>query len=55
MELPSIDEALQDILLNAEIVVADLRELGTELWEVFDSLFDPIGSYIIRSRFGAQA
>ena len=36
MELPSIDEALQEILLNVKIVVADGRELVSELGEVFN-------------------
>ena len=39
MELPSIDEALQEILLNVKIVVADGRELVSELGEVFNGFF----------------
>ena len=42
MQLPSIDEALQDILLNVKIVVANGGELVSKLGEVFDGLFDPI-------------
>jgi hypothetical protein len=45
MELPSIDEALQEILLNVKIVVADGRELVSELGEVFNGFFNPIGEF----------
>ena len=55
MELPSVNKAFQDILLNVEIVVANAREPVTELWEVFNGLFDPIGGDVISGRLGAQA
>ena len=55
MELASIDEAFQDVLLNIKIIVANGREPVTELGEVFDGLFDPIGGHVISSRLGAQA
>ena len=42
-------------MLNIKIIVANGREPVTELGEVFDGLFDPIGGHIISSRFGAQA
>src|ERR1700758_5378686 len=55
MELTSVNKAFQDILLNIKIVVANGREPVTELGEVFDGLFDPIGGHVISSRLGAQA
>ena len=55
VELPSVDKAFQDVLLNVKIVVANAREPVSELGEVFDGLFDPIGGHVISSRFGAQA
>src|ERR1700751_5449042 len=55
MELPSVNKAFQDILLNVKVVVANGREPVTELGEVFDGLFDPIGGDVISSRLGAQA
>ena len=55
MELSPVNKAFQDILLNIKIVVANGREPVTELGEVFDGLFDPIGGHVISSRFGAQA
>ena len=54
MELASIDKALQDILLDVKIIVANGGELFSELGEVFDGLFDPVGGHVIGSRFGAQ-
>src|ERR1700751_3494144 len=55
MELPSVNKAFQDILLNVKVVVANGREPVTELGEVFDGLFDPIGGDVISSRLGAEA
>ena len=55
MELTSVNKAFQDILLDVKVVIANAREPVTELWEVFDGLFDPIGGHVISSRFGAQA
>ena len=55
MQLTSVDKAFQDVLLNIKIIVADGREPVTELGEVFDGLFDPIGGDVISSRLGAQA
>ena len=55
MELPSVNKALQDVLLNIKIVVANGGELVSKLREVFDGLFDPIGGHVISSRLGAQA
>jgi len=55
MELTSVDEGFQDILLDAKIVVANGGELFSQLWEVLHGLFDPIVSHVIGSRFGAQA
>src|SRR4029077_7168747 len=55
MELTSVDEGFQDILLDAEVVVANAGEPVSELWEVFDGLFDPIVGDVIGRRFGAQA
>jgi hypothetical protein len=55
VELPSIDKAFQDVLLDVKIVVANGREPVSELGEVFDGLFDPIGGHVISSRLGAQA
>ena len=55
MELASVNKALQDVLLNIKIVVANGGELVSELGEVFDGLFDSIGSHVISRRFGAQA
>ena len=55
MELTSVNKAFQDILLNIKIVVANSREPVTELGEVFNGLFDPIGGHVISSRLGAQA
>src|SRR6201984_2444818 len=55
MQLASVDKALQDVLLNIKIVVANGGELVSKLREVFDGLFDPIGGHVISSRLGAQA
>jgi hypothetical protein len=55
MELTSVDKALQDILLNIKVVVANGREPVMELGKVFDGLFDPIGGHVIGCRLGAQA
>jgi len=55
VELASVNKALQDILLDVKIVVANGREPVMELGEVFDGLFDPIGGHVISSRLGAQA
>ena len=55
VELASVNKAFQDILLNIKIIVANGREPLTEVWEVFDGLFDPIGGDGIGSRLGAQA
>jgi hypothetical protein len=55
MELASVNKAFQDILLNVKVVVANGREPVTEMGEVFDGLFDPIGGDVISSRLGAQA
>ena len=54
-QLTSIDKAFQDVLLDVKIVVANGREPVSELGEVFDGLFDPIGGDGIGSRLGAQA
>ena len=55
MELPSVDKAFQDVLLNVKIIVANTGEPVSELGEVFDGLFEPIVGYVIGSQFGAQA
>jgi hypothetical protein len=55
VELASVDKAFQDVLLDGEIVVANAREPVTELEEVFDGLFDPIGGHVVSRRLGAQA
>jgi hypothetical protein len=55
VELSSVNKAFQDILLDVKIVVANGREPVTELGEVFDGLFDPIGGHVISGRLGAQA
>ena len=55
VELASVNKALQDVLLNIKIVVANGREPVMELGKVFDGLFDPIGGHVISSRLGAQA
>ena len=55
VELASVNKALQDVLLNIKIVVANGGELVSELGEVFDGLFDSIGSHVISRRLGAQA
>jgi hypothetical protein len=55
MELSSVNEAFEDILLDVKIVVANGREPVAELGEVFDGLFDPIGGDVIGSWLGAQA
>jgi hypothetical protein len=55
MELSSVNEAFQDVLLNIKIIVANGREPVPELGEVFDGLFDPIGGLVISSRLAAQA
>ena len=55
VELASVNKALQDVLLNIKIVVANGGELVSKLREVFDGLFDPIGGHVISSRLGAQA
>src|SRR4029077_4572595 len=54
VELPSVDKAFQDVLLDVKIVVANARELVSELWEVFDGLFDPIVGHVIGRQLGAQ-
>jgi hypothetical protein len=54
-QLASVDKGLQDVLLDAKIVVANAGEPVSELWEVLHSLFDPIVGDIIGSRLGAQA
>ena len=55
VELSSVNKAFQDVLLDVKIVVANGREPVTELGEVFDGLFDPIGGHVVSSRLGAQA
>jgi len=55
MQLTSVDKAFQDVLLNAQVIVANGRESVSELWEVFDGLFDPIVGHVIGRQFGAQA
>jgi hypothetical protein len=47
MELTSVDEGFQDILLDAKIVVANGGELFSQLWEVLHGLFDPIVSHLL--------
>ena len=54
-QLPSVDKGFQDVLLDGEIIVADGRQLVSELGQVFDSLLDPIVGDIIGRCFGAQA
>jgi hypothetical protein len=44
----------EDVLLDAKIVVANAGEPVSQLWEVFDGLFDPIVGHVIGSRLGAQ-
>ena len=55
MQLTSVDKAFQNVLLNVKIIVANAGEPVSELWEIFDSLFDPIVGHVIGGRFGAQA
>ena len=55
MELASVNKAFQDILLNIKIVVANGGELVSQLGEVFDGLFDPVGGHVVSSRLSAQA
>src|ERR1700751_5278136 len=55
VELASVNKALQDVLLNIKVVVANGGELVSKLRGVFDGLFDPIGGHVIGRRLGAQA
>ena len=55
VELASVNKALQDVLLNIKIVVANDGELVSELGEVFEGLFDPVGGHVVSSRLSAQA
>ena len=48
-------QGFQDVLLDGEIVVADGRQLVSQLGQVFDSLLDPIVGDVIGRCFGAQA
>ncbi|HEV3209739.1 MAG TPA: hypothetical protein VGY91_05695 [Chthoniobacterales bacterium] len=52
--LTSVDKAFQDVLLNAQLIVANAREPVSELWKVFHGLFDPIVGDVIGSRFGRR-
>ena len=54
-QLPSVDKGFQDVLLDGEVVVADGRQLVSELGQVFDSLLDPIVGDVVGRCFGAQA
>jgi hypothetical protein len=53
VELPSVDKAFQDVLLNAKIVVTNAGEPVSESLEIFDGLFDPIVGQVIGRRLGA--
>ena len=55
MQLTAVDKAFQNVLLNVKIIVANAGEPVSELWEIFDSFFDPIVGHVIGGRFGAQA
>ena len=56
MKLPSGNKAFQDVLLNIKIIVANGGELVSELGEVFDGLFDPIGGgHVVGSRLDARS
>ena len=53
-QLPSVDKGFQDVLLDGEIIVADGRQLISELGQVFDRLLDPIVGDVIGRCFSAQ-
>ena len=54
-QLTSVDEGLQDVLLDREIIVADSRQLISQWGQVFHRLLDPIVGDVIGSELGAQA
>jgi hypothetical protein len=54
-QLTSVDKGFQDVLLDAEIVVANLCQLISKLWEVLHSLLDSIVADVIGGWLGAQA
>src|ERR1700731_4461668 len=54
-QLTSVDEGFQDVLLDAEIVVANGCQLLSQLGEVFHRLLDPIVGDVISRRLGAKA
>ena len=54
-QLSSVNKGFQDVLLDGEIVVADGRQLVSELGQVFDRLLDPIVGDVVGRCFGAQA
>jgi hypothetical protein len=54
-QLPSVDKGFQDVLLDGEIIVADARQLVSELGQIFNRLLDPRVSDVIGRCFGAQA
>src|SRR6201984_2404997 len=55
VELASVNKALQDVLLNIKIVVANGGVLVSQLGEAFDGLFVTVRGPVVSSRFGAQA
>jgi hypothetical protein len=54
-QLSSVNKGFQDVLLDGEIVVADGRQLVSELGQVVDRLLDPIVGDVVGRCFGAQA
>ena len=54
MELPTIHEGLQDVLLDVEVAVDDGGQLGPQCGEMLDGLFDAVVGDVVGRRLGAQ-
>ena len=53
-QLASVDKGFQDVLLDGEIIVADGRQLVSELGQVFDRLLDAIVGDVIGRCLNAE-